>query len=581
MKSLRRVAACLIVWASLAGTIAANQFGDISVTVDQQPVGDRTHGYTEYRFIVTNSSPSEQHQVRLVLPENSYSGSWIQEVTRSAVLDPSSTVSLSLFTPLPLSGNGLGVEIDGQRQRDHVAVTLTQFGYAQLARVLVSRGAAGLGFPTWAGSVLKDAEGKPLFTTVLADQLVSQWSDNWLGYSSYDGIALTAEELSGMPPEIRTALLSYAECGGSLFVAGPWELPEAWRRFTTHTGSLTNGYAAFGQIQIAKSVDLKSLTKSDWDEIQKSWKQSGQPWSTPVYDPGYLNRSLPVTENVSVPVRGLFLLMLLFVVAIGPINLIVLSRRKRKMWLLWTVPVVSLMTCLAISAYAIWSEGWKARSRAVGVTVLDETTHRASTIGCIGFYAPLTPGGGLHFSYDTEVSLRGFSPYYYYGAGQGGYRTIDWSNDQHLASGWVSARTPSHFLIRRSEQRRERMVLRRDGGTLSVVNGLGVTVRNLWIADRDGVVYTAQNIAPGAIAVLLAQPPIYTAYSPDRLREIYVSDWASAPFSMGSDTPRLRPLTYVASLDDCPFIEQALPITDSSGREALVYGIMKESPDEN
>ena len=63
------------------------------------------------------------------------------------------------------------------------------------------------------------------------------------------------------------------------------------------------------------------------------------------------NRAFPVVEDIGVPVRGLLALMFLFALAIGPVNMFVLARKKRKLWLFWTVPVISFVTCLAVLGY--------------------------------------------------------------------------------------------------------------------------------------------------------------------------------------------------------------------------------------
>ena len=50
--------------------------------------------------------------------------------------------------------------------------------------------------------------------------------------------------------------------------------------------------------------------------------------------------------------------------------------------------------------------------RAEGLTVLDEAAGRASTVGWIGFYTPLAPRDGLHFSPDTELTPQVAVPPY-------------------------------------------------------------------------------------------------------------------------------------------------------------------------
>ena len=50
-------------------------------------------------------------------------------------------------------------------------------------------------------------------------------------------------------------------------------------------------------------------------------------------------------------------------------------------------------------------------------------------------------------------------------------------NRQHLAHGWVSARVPSHFHVRKTEARRERIQVISDNGQLKVVNSLGAPIK--------------------------------------------------------------------------------------------------------
>ena len=162
-------------------------------------------------------------------------------------------------------------------------------------------------------------------------------------------------------------------------------------------------------------------------------------------------------SEVSVPVRGLLVLVICFAIGIGPVNVWLLSRRQKRMWLWWNVPAVSLATCLTVFGYSLISEGISGRGRTALITLLDENTHRATTMGYVSYYCPMTPSDGLHFSYDTEVVQLHSSAAVGIRHRGGRAKTIDWTNDQHLDSGWVVARVPACFAIRKSETRRERL----------------------------------------------------------------------------------------------------------------------------
>ena len=530
----------------VSDTLAQQDFDDITITPELHPSGTTFHGYAEYRVGISNRSPDKAHQVTLILPKrsHSYSGEHIREMTRSVVVGPSATVHVSLLQPpMLMYGNALGVVIDGKVQKEDVLLLIGQHGRSvyigyistggsKRARVsssplslqiLISRNvdatdlhihADGLlnplsssspapsspsgGFPPSSGR----SSSAP-YQTIDLGFPVSKWSTSWIGFSRYDGVVVTDDDIRRMPPDVQFALWRYVECGGALFVLGGRELPESWRveeSLKSESPSDAPGLAAydvgFGRYIVSPDIDTKGLDRDQWRLIVRSWLETAAPWRWE----GIVEKAntlFPVVSGLGIPVRGLFFLMLLFAVAIGPVNLIVLSRKKRRIWMLWTTPAISLITCLAVFAYATFAEGWNRHARTDGLTLLDERSQRAITIGWTAFYSGLTPSDGLHFGYESELTPLAQS------MTTNIARTIDWTHDQHLANGWVTARVPAHFMIRKSEMRRERITVRRGtDADLRVVNGLGADINQFWLADRDGTVYSATDIPAGVEALL-------------------------------------------------------------------------------
>ena len=576
--------AAFLLFSILVSPVRANQYGDIVVTVNSSPNPQRTHGYSEYRVSIANLSLSERHLIKLTLPQQSYLGG---TVTRTIAVEPSSTVNVSLFASITLEGNGLGVEIDGLAQREVVAVDLSGYGYDSRPSVLVSKGATARAFQSRAGGVLKDSNDKETFVALRSESPIGEWSASWLGYSSYDGVVLTSDEMRAMAEPVGTALMRYVECGGTLVVIGSWQVPQTWGVEKHQDGALSTYNVGFGVCLVSERGVVEALTQVNWMAIGDAWAESQAPWAmkgaASALDLEAANRRFPVTENVSIPVRGLLLIMFVFVILIGPVNLFVLTKTKKRMWLLWTVPLISAVTCLAVSAFTVFSEGWGGRARYWSFTILDERSHRASTIGLNAFYAPLTPGDGLRYGVETEISSQ--SELYNYTGRSGPPRTADWTEDQHLEAGWVTARTPAHFMIRRSETRRERLTLTRNrDGSVAVVNGLGVPIRTLQLADENGAVYRTSNLAAGASVTVQRTEQLPAGYDPANkaigLRRIFAGDWMSLVHPGGTGA-HLRPRTYIAEIDASPFLEEGLKGVKVKKWETLVYGIMKEQGDEN
>jgi hypothetical protein len=404
---------------------------------------------------------------------------------------------------------------------------------------------------------------------------VSDWSEAWLSYTAFDGIAVSGNDLRTMPPAVQAALFRYAECGGMLLVLGDTTVPESWRGRTGRTidGRVTLE-VGFGRCFLVKSELPEELREPVVKQFKDALAASARDWQA-LPDQAAANSAFPVVENVRVPTRGIAVIMLAFVVVIGPVNIIVLSRKNRRTWLLWTIPAISIFTTFLVFVYSFLREGVTPDVRIEGVTYLDQQNHRASTFGMTAFYCPLTPGEGLFFSSETEAT-----PLVTTWDQRGAAREVDWTQGQHLGRGRVSARVPAHIQIRKSETRRERIQLESDGNEQSVVNGLGAPIQSLWVCDSAGRIYTASDIAPGSKTQLKpfssssASPAVLETSKRLDLKRLWDLNSANA-------VSHLSPNSYIAELKGNPFLENGLGAKAKSARtkaKSVVYGLLETNP---
>lgn len=637
-----RFLAPVIIALFLTPAVSANEYGDVSVKIETVSGDGGGKGYADYRATITNRSTARARQVTLIIPGYS-SGAYdtaIREMTRTVEVAPGATVIVSLFQPpLPMGGAGMAVKIDGQLQDELVPLNLAvpstapgvyyrsngplwllisqsvdKSGALDKAGILGSRGETVENTQTGVTFIRRHtitaSSGRPL----------TDWSANWLGYSSYNGVVVTDDDLRTAPAPVQDGLWRYVECGGVLLVLGQWAAPRQWQSrqswisaqppsddegeepekgvvaraipekavLTTAAGykagknDLRHYFVGYGMVIVTGDLDGGWIAGSQWERIIDFWSDSRMQVVGDYWNIDAINRRFPVVEELGTPVRGLFLLMLLFAVVIGPVNYMLLARRKKRIWLWWTAPAIAVVASLGVFGYAMLAEGWTGSARSEVMTILDENDRRATTAGLTAFYAPLTPGDGLRFSYDTEVTpqLPGRGGYSAFGGtGGGATRTIDWTEDQHLAGGWITARVPAHFIIRKSEPRRERLNVRREGSKITVVNGLGAEIKQLWWAERDGKVYSAENVQAGAGASLMLTE-LRTRGEVAGLREAFRSEW----WDRIKQYPQ-KPLDvleagcYLATLDSSPFLEEGLRGTVSRKALAVVYGIQAIAQD--
>jgi hypothetical protein len=419
---------------------------------------------------------------------------------------------------------------------------------------------------------------------VRSDLPLTEWSRNWLGYTRYDGIVVTVRELEAAP-EVRPALWRSTEAGGFLLIVAPGAdprplLPKSWIEDPLARGLGGTHYeAGFGRCSV-RLDDMAEWDEDTKDHLRTSWTETSGPFQGGQGVTG-ANEVFPVLDDTGIPVRGLFVLMVAFAVAIGPVNLWLLDRKKKRILLLVTVPAVSLLTCAAVFGTMLAVEGWYGRRRIEAITLLDQGAHRATTLGWTGFYTPVTPADGLHFSRDTELTAFNAVEQRGMVGGQSHSYTMDWTDGQDLPRGWVTARIPAFFALRKSEaNRRERITVDRTPSGLEVTNALGVPIRKLILADAEGKLHEATDIGEGQKVPL--RPTGKSLDDADRqplsmvFNGSWGAGWPAAAAAVEHSPPRfLRPRRYIAILDECPFVERALHRSHTRRAKTKVYGILE------
>jgi len=553
----------------------AADFGDIRINVEQPPQGESCHGYIEYRVSLNNRSSNRSHRVNIELSNINSGVTELRKISRLLDIAPQSQANVSIFQPsLQFYSDRLNVEIDGLPQSDGVPIRTAYSGHgwgSKAPLILLSQSISiadctshpGLKPPTTYEPAIK-------FVNVAGSS--AEWSRNWLGYTRYDGLMIPASDFNEAPAQIQAAIWKYVEVGGTLAVLGKIEIPVPWASPSENIGSYKEFPVGFGTCMMCSEKDMSSIDEITMKKIKDAWKKTLAPWERS-YSTTNMYNTFPVVEGTAIPIRGMFLLMFLFTILIGPVNLYFLAKNKKKLWILWTVPFFSILTCGVIFAYASFIEGWDITTRIEGFSIFDENSQKATTLAWAGYYSPLTLSEGFHFGLDTEITLETES--YSRGYEQRD-REIDWTNDQHLGQGWLNARIPTYLLLRKTEFRRERLTLQDNPDGKAVLNGLAKTILKLTMADHDGKIFIAENIAPGAVVKLHETGQNITGKSVRSFRDIYMQKWIVAVDDYAKSCRQyLCPDTYIAELDQAVFMEESIKNPRYRREHWIVFGIMK------
>lgn len=316
----------------------------------------------------------------------STTGGTLLEFSLPATKEPVKTVRLDFGLTSPYSVAIDAVQLSGPSGSQ----------WASDARASSDNSAAG---PSFSGRTADTVEN------LRAEVPASGWSEDWLAYTPFEAVAMASSDLDSMSPTVMDALENYMQAGGTILLFGQNGPPAAWHPLKK--SNLRDGAEfdfGFGHCFVFPFENPSSLDHNSTLTLRTAVKRASSYWQNLPADDNSANEAFPVVANLKIPTRGFVLLMLGFVVVIGPVNMIYLHRSNRRIWLLWTVPVISIMTTLLVFGYSLLREGVMPDARISGITVLDQVTHRSATVGATAFYCPLTPSGGLSFDFETEAT---------------------------------------------------------------------------------------------------------------------------------------------------------------------------------
>jgi hypothetical protein len=340
----------------------------------------------------------------------------------------------------------------------------------------------------------------------------SELPTEWQAYSGLDLVIVSQALLERLEAEVRRGLLRWVETGGTLLVhsagtpagasslEGGWGLPPArpgedWSEQTAGRFRYSLRPRLLGLAAVLPVDPFRNFSAEEWMTLLGSIGRPRWEWSQrygfssrhPSGD--FLEFLIPSVKGA--PVLAYLVLITLFSIAIGPVNYLYLWKRKRLYLLVVTIPLIAVVTSLSLFAYSVVAHGFSTRARIRSLTLLDQPTNTAVSASRVSYYAGLAPSGGLRFSRDTAV--------YPLWPPDGGFESglVDWSEQQHLTSGWLRSRTRTQFYIMTHRAERGRLEVTPADGAIRAANGLAWPLACLVVADDAGRLYFGETLAVG------------------------------------------------------------------------------------
>jgi hypothetical protein len=260
--------------------------------------------------------------------------------------------------------------------------------------------------------------------------------------------------------------------------------------------------------------------------------------------------------------KAFMALLFLFSLVIGPVNRIVLKRMGRPNLQLVTIPAIALAFSGALLAYGIFHQGVDIKTASHTLSVLDQRTHRVSTVENRAIFVGLSPGRGLRPESGTAVfpvDLDDRSERY----------AVDFDEGLLLKGTYLPVRDPRRQLILSERAARGRLAVELAEGELRVRNAFDVTIEELYVRDDAGVWFQSDGfLEPGDDDVLEEYEGV-----------------GELPGAFGHalsmlDGRRLPPSSFLAIVSASSFADDCtLELNELAGRHAVV-GILPRNAED-
>ncbi len=173
---------------------------------------------------------------------------------------------------------------------------------------------------------------------------------------------------------------------------------------------------------------------------------------------------------------------------------------------------------------------------------------------------------------ETELTLQHGTKYR-----SGQAYEIDQTLRQTLNKGFLTARVPTHFMIRKNHITRLRILLNvDDNGQYFIVNGLGADISKITIYYNEQIFLGTNILAGERYALDKGFTVPQKGVGKKSLRTMFTSDWRSMEKKVKKNPMTyLKPNTYIAELNGNPFIRKNMKHAKKETLRSVVYGIME------
>ena len=525
-------------------------------------------GYTPVRVkLLNNSAVQQSASIKNTSSANNHYGSDHElESSFSLSAQPKSTVEREFMVPLctdvsQSAGYG-SLKIEAQaagRSERHVVeaggisgMPFTGFSEALASKSIaeLNRFAAGLRTSSSSGW----GYGRQIFATLYP---ATQLPSDWRGLSGLDVLAMTSDEWLSLQPGVRTAVLQWVKLGGVLDMylkSGAPKLEAMGIKTTAAAGNVHGGNGfqlgsglvseiTWSGSELDESVvtNYSDLTfpvtrQAQYSNSLGSQEQTGSGSSYTRFIQNPLVRTLGEKSFAAWQVG---LILLIFGIVVGPVNLFYLARAGRRHRLFYTTPLISVAAAALLLLVIFFQDGIGGKGHRASLVYLDAAENTAY----VHQFQVCRTGvlfGGSFTTEDAAVvnlavmpdtrwtRLKSREAYSYSSHNRSGGDAQRYTvSEKSYGGDWFQSRSEQALIIDTVQSTRGRIELKPGGSEPAITSTLTAPLKNLFYIDAQGKYWASPSsvttgasitLSPSSEAAFLAWLEEAISMLPSRLR---------------------------------------------------------------
>ncbi len=336
---------------------------------------------------------------------------------------------------------------------------------------------------------------------------------DWRGYSGVDQLGVSGDEWSGLQPGVKAAILQWVKMGGHLKVFLKPNSPSLAERGIT--GTEANGALGRGHVQgvlwdgdylakwdlpagpiVAKRIESRDTLR----ETGKKAAGHGIDDRTPL---------IKALGEKSFAAWQVGIILFVFGIVVGPVNLFYFARSGRRHRLFFTTPVISLSATAILLLMIFFQDGVGGAGHRASVVYLDAAEKNAFIHQFQVSRTGVLFGGSFNQEEPAVVTMALMPPsrwtrlkvsedysYSSYGRGDSQKYTV---SDRQYSGDWFQSRTEQAQIIDAVQSTRGRLELKPGTGAPVLVSSLPGTLARVWyVAGENEFWASSGEVATGA-----------------------------------------------------------------------------------